>query len=196
MFNGFWLIKPFYDVMFVTFGIFCSGLFAFFASGFFCPFASWSMLKIISGGQTGVDQIALSLAQAYGLSTGGMAPKYYLTEGGSEHVLLKGYGLIESSTTDFKVRTHHNCFYSDATLLFGDISSAGSKATIKICRQFEKPLLINPTAAAVVELINKQHITILNIAGNRQTRLSPSHEENVKTVLNTTFQLYMQSFKV
>ena len=38
--------------------------------------------KIISGGQTGVDQAALRAAKACGIPTGGWAPKGWRTEDG------------------------------------------------------------------------------------------------------------------
>ena len=45
-------------------------------------------MKIISGGQTGVDRLALDVAKSLNIATGGTAPKGYLTENeiGRAHV--------------------------------------------------------------------------------------------------------------
>ena len=42
--------------------------------------------KIISGGQTGIDRMALELARELGLGTGGTAPKGYTTESGPDAI--------------------------------------------------------------------------------------------------------------
>jgi hypothetical protein len=41
-------------------------------------------MKIISGGQTGVDRLALDVAKSLNIATGGTAPNGYLTENGSD----------------------------------------------------------------------------------------------------------------
>ena len=38
--------------------------------------------KIISGGQTGIDQLALEIAIELGIETGGTAPPNFMTEDG------------------------------------------------------------------------------------------------------------------
>jgi hypothetical protein len=48
--------------------------------------------RVISGGQTGVDQAALRVAKAIGLATGGWAPLGWETEDGPAS-WLAGYGL-------------------------------------------------------------------------------------------------------
>ena len=50
------------------------------------------LTKIISGGQTGADQVALSVAVRLGLKTGGYAPLRYMTEDGPDPTLAR-YGL-------------------------------------------------------------------------------------------------------
>ena len=50
------------------------------------------LTKIISGGQTGIDQMGLMLAQLYNIETGGCAPKDLFTETGLQSG-LKNYGL-------------------------------------------------------------------------------------------------------
>ena len=43
--------------------------------------------KIISGGQTGADQIGLEVALSLGIPTGGTAPKGFITETGPNYKL-------------------------------------------------------------------------------------------------------------
>ena len=50
------------------------------------------MLKIISGGQTGIDRMGLEVARELGLPTGGTAPKSYWTENGADPSLA-AFGL-------------------------------------------------------------------------------------------------------
>lgn len=52
------------------------------------------LTKVISGGQTGVDQAALRAAKAARIPTGGYAPKGWLTEDGPAP-WLADFGLIE-----------------------------------------------------------------------------------------------------
>jgi len=56
--------------------------------------------RIVSGGQTGVDRVALDLALEFQIDTGGWVPKGRLTE---EDVPLptKYKNRIETSSTDF-----------------------------------------------------------------------------------------------
>lgn len=52
--------------------------------------------KIISGGQTGIDQIALELAREYGISTGGWMPPGFVTEDGDKPKMKGLYGMEET----------------------------------------------------------------------------------------------------
>lgn len=73
-------------------------------------------MKIVSGGQTGADQVALEVAYYLGLETGGIAPKGYLTEKGSNLELKTKYKLVENHTKDYQVRTKQNVENSDGTI--------------------------------------------------------------------------------
>lgn len=63
--------------------------------------------KVISGGQTGVDQAALRAAKACGIPTGGYAPKDYMTEDGPSP-WLADFGLIALTVSDYPRRTKAN----------------------------------------------------------------------------------------
>lgn len=125
---------------------------------------------VISGGQTGIDQLALITAKTFGIKTGGIAPKTYRTEMGSNYV-LKEFGLIEDVFFNYSSRTEKNVINSDGTILFGNTSSFGTKQTIKFLIKHNKPYLDNPTPEEMYDFINNNNIKILNVAGNRGSKL-------------------------
>ena len=53
----------------------------------------YQLERVISGGQTGIDQLGLEVARSLGTPTGGVAPKGYLTESGPNSSLREWYGL-------------------------------------------------------------------------------------------------------
>jgi hypothetical protein len=73
------------------------------------------LVRIISGGQTGVDQAALRAARACGLEYGGWAPLGWLTEDGSRSEFA------ELPTSDYPTRTRRNVMEASATILFGTL---------------------------------------------------------------------------
>lgn len=64
-------------------------------------------IKVISGGQTGVDQAALRAARAAGLPTGGWACKGWVTEAGPAP-WLADFGLVECPWPGYPARTRWN----------------------------------------------------------------------------------------
>lgn len=136
-------------------------------------------IKIISGGQTGVDLAGLRAAQCMGLRTGGCAPHRWRTQAGPQPGLTL-FGLQEASTSNYRDRTEVNVCNSDATLLiYVDGESPGTKLTRKLCKQHDRPCyevdLKSPVNVPAVEAwiraraINASAISggfILNIAGN------------------------------
>jgi hypothetical protein len=57
--------------------------------------------RVLSGGQSGVDQAALRAARACGLDTGGWAPAGWMTEVGPAS-WLADYGLVECPEPGFR----------------------------------------------------------------------------------------------
>lgn len=130
-----------------------------------CP-----ITKIISGGQTGADIAGLAAAHAMGIPTGGSVTKGARNETGvispeSMHL----YGLKELSSESYAMRTAVNVHDSDGTVVYGKITSAGSRLTLRECRLQSKSYLTNPTSATLAQWVQDRNIRILNVAGNRES---------------------------
>ena len=82
--------------------------------------------RILTGGQTGADQVALKVALAFGLETGGWAPKGFKTEDGAAP-WLRDYGLVEAPTFDYAARTRLNMDAADMALILA-IGAAGLRS--------------------------------------------------------------------
>jgi len=139
--------------------------------------------KVISGGQTGVDQGGLMAAWAAGVATGGFCPAGWRTTAGP-NPLLAVLGLTEHPSSSYPPRTVLNIETADATLLLGfNLNSAGSRLTAAECARVGKPCLqvqfpqgSRSTVAVEITLIETivsfiiQHqVEVLNVAGNRDS---------------------------
>lgn len=143
---------------------------------------SVKVTKVISGGQTGADRIGLEVAKELGIPTGGIAPKGYRTEDGSD-ASLRDFGLLPSSSSNYADRTEQNVLNSDGTVLFGDMTSAGSKQTIAFLKKYSKPYIENPTSSELVDFLAHNYIRTLNVAGNRGSKLSREAADEARNVL-------------
>lgn len=142
--------------------------------------------KIISGGQTGADQAALLTAHLLHIPTGGTAPKGWRTEAGPEPALAT-YGLVQSVSSNYRVRTEANVRDSDGTVLFSRRpGSPGSAQTVDACERQAKPYIINPTASELVAWCRDHQISVLNVAGNRASK-APKIFCRVEAVLTAAF---------
>lgn len=126
------------------------------------------LTKVISGGQTGVDQTSLKEAKAIGLETGGTAAKFWRTDAGPAP-WLADYGLVQSHSANYAVRTHQNVSDSDCTVWFGKVSP-GYWCTRNGCTKHTKPFYDNPSGLQIEYLCNTY--SVINFAGNRQ-RVNP-----------------------
>ena len=100
-----------------------------------------SLEKIISGGQTGGDEGGLKAGKALGLQTGGFAPKGWRVDGGTNPWLAE-YGLVETTSSNYTLRTEENVKASDATVIFGDAHSPGCGLTQRLCKRHGKPVFL------------------------------------------------------
>lgn len=136
--------------------------------------------KVISGGQTGVDQAALRAAHACGIETGGWAPAMWQTEDGPAPWLTR-YGMLPHSGS-YAARTTANVADSDATLvLFVGGVTGGTGRTVKEAERLGKPcLIINLGAvhdehgvrarAEIREFLVGNEARTLNVAGPRESK--------------------------
>jgi len=147
-------------------------------------------MKVISGGQYGVDRIGLEVARSLGITTGGTAPKGFRTENGPD-LSLKEFGLVEHSDYNYSARTRQNVLDADGTVLFGDYTSHGSAETIKYCKELKKPFLKNPTADELVAWLYANKIQVLNVAGNRGSKMLTIQFQVYTQVLRTALQQYI-----
>jgi hypothetical protein len=130
-------------------------------------------MKIISGGQTGVDRAALDTAIALGIPHGGWCPRGRLAEDGR---IPDCYQLRETETTDYAVRTEQNVLDSDATLiLYRGNLSGGTKLTAELAERHARPYLLVDLAAPlhvadVLTWLDAHRPAVLNIAGPRESQ--------------------------
>lgn len=134
---------------------------------------------IISGGQTGVDQVSLRVGAALGLATGGWAPRGWKTLDGPAPWLGNEHGLVESGW-DYSGRTSANVRDSDATVRFArDFCSTGERCTFNAIRKWEKfhlDILIvgrevvypEDRQGKLIHFLVENNVRILNVAGNSE----------------------------
>jgi len=133
------------------------------------------LVKIISGGQTGADIAGLSAGKELGLEVGGVAPRGYRTDVGSNYDLRDLYGVTEHTSASYSPRTLENIRNSDGTIIFDFTRySRGSDETRDMALRQNKPLLdirsaddIDPVA--IRAWIINENIRVLNVAGNRES---------------------------
>lgn len=157
--------------------------------------------KIISGGQTGADQGGLEAAKIAGLETGGIMPRGFRTTNGPNPELAELYGLTEDKYDNYQNRTKLNVERSDGTIILAiDMDSTGTLLTQKCANNAKKPILLipvkkfpSPTVLHEEKMIQEakkfiidNNITVLNIAGNRESGNS-GLQESVREFLVKVF---------
>ena len=156
---------------------------------------SMQVTKIISGGQTGMDQIGLQVGKSLGLQTGGTATPRFYTEAGINTNLRDEYGLEEISAENqrgmtgkqfYLPRTEQNVINSDGTVYFTSnpgSNTGGLKATRDFARQHGKPFIVNPTTEQLRTWLIENGIRTLNVAGSRGSRLTEAMKQSFSQVL-------------
>jgi SAM-dependent methyltransferase len=157
-----------------------------------------TLVKIISGGQTGVDQAALRAARHCGLEIGGWCPPGRECEAG---VIPLEFPLMETprdrSLDAPKVprsqRTEWNVRDSDGTLVIvAGIRRDGVDWTIECASRYQRPLLVcdldDPKAKEkILEWLKACRIRTLNVAGSKES-VAPGIEERAHALLAGVFK--------
>lgn len=151
-------------------------------------------MKIITGGQTGVDRAALDTAISLGIDYGGYIPKGRKAEDGK--IDEKYDKLTELDTEDYKARTEKNAVESDATIIFTSGKPTGGTAyTIKCLKKHKKEYLLidikDKTDDEIITAIKYWLTTykpeVLNIAGPRESK-APGIYKKVFEILKEAFR--------
>jgi hypothetical protein len=105
-------------------------------------------MKVVSGGQTGVDRAALDSAIALDMDYGGWCPKGGWAEDLPDPpgLLARYPALIETPTADPPERTRWNVRDSDATLILvdrgGEAVSGGTRLAVQMASRLGKPCIV------------------------------------------------------
>ena len=138
--------------------------------------------KIVSGGQTGADQGALSACAQVDFPYGGWIPKGRRTEKGK---VPARYRMRQHWSRHYPPRTEKNVKDSDGTVIFTyGKPDGGSLLTIAFAKQHGKPCLkvdLNQAPDAVVARVvrwikrNLPDGAVLNVAGSRRSKAPGIH---------------------
>ena len=136
-------------------------------------------LKVVTGGQTGVDQAALFAARVCKVQTGGCAyqrdGRQYVTEDG-EADWLRDYGL--APVGKYNDEYGHNVYGTDATLVFG-VSTGGSNLVRVMGRYAQRPCKhigwsvadgFSEKAEDVAKWLTMMNVKQVCVAGNRESK--------------------------
>lgn len=129
-------------------------------------------LKIVSGGQTGVDRAALETAIEIGLPHGGWCPRGRLAEDGP---IDSQFELRETEQAAYRFRTERNILDSDGTLvLHRKPIQGGTALTIQLANKHQRPLcVINLNQRLIPNFVDDwlscHSIQTLNVAGPRES---------------------------
>lgn len=132
-------------------------------------------VKIVSGGQTGVDRAALDVALKHRIECGGWCPADRLDEFGR---IPDRYPVRELGAGGFTERTLQNVKDSDGTvIIFSTKLAGGTEQTVRFCVELRRPHQLidglkvpaDQAARLIAEFVHKHEIKILNVAGPRQT---------------------------
>ncbi len=154
------------------------------------------LLKIVSGGQTGVDRAALDAALAISFPCGGWCPHGRRAEDG---VIPLDYPLKETDQAAYEIRTRLNVRDSDGTLIITRGKPTGGTAyTIAETRKTGCPCLVidldeeerkneivsTVVTAKITTWMNRERICVLNVAGPRESKISGIYKDALRVIKN------------
>jgi hypothetical protein len=141
------------------------------------------LLKVISGGQTGVDRGALDAALALQVECGGWCPAGRLAEDGT---VPKRYPVMELANAGYAERTAQNVADSDGTLVISNgVPLGGTRETVDRCIDMRKPYhIINCASKSLDETIEGATEFVkglsFRIAQTTPVRLGPRNLSSVR----------------
>jgi hypothetical protein len=139
-------------------------------------------VKIISGGQTGVDRAALDVALKHGIESGGWCPTGRLDEFGK---IPERYPVKELESGGFTERTLQNVKDSDGTVIvYPGKLSGGTEQTVRFCVEQQRPLKLidssnvstEKAAQLIADFVRTNTIDVLNVAGPRQSEWAKGYD--------------------
>jgi hypothetical protein len=151
-------------------------------------------VKIVSGGQTGVDRAALDVALKHEIECGGWCPAGRLDEFGR---IPDRYPVQELHAGGFTERTLQNVKDSDGTVvIYADELVGGTNQTVRFCVDLKRPhqlidaskLSAEGAAKLIIDFVRENKIGILNIAGPRQSEW-PQGYDYASRALNAFLKL-------
>jgi hypothetical protein len=141
-----------------------------------------TLMKIVSGGQTGVDRGALDAALAAEFTCGGWCPEGRRSEDGP---IPDRYPLHVLTGSGYRQRTLQNVLDSDGTLmLFVGALTGGTKLTREFCLREKKPVLavdaaqisVSGAVEGVRSFVAQHDVHVLNVAGPRASGRGEGHQ--------------------
>ncbi len=146
------------------------------------------MIKVISGGQTGVDRAALDAALDSGAEAGGWCPEGRMAEDG---MIPDKYPVKVLPNAGYRQRTRRNVKDSDGTIvIYFSHPSGGTEQTIGDCIKERKPymlidaeeLSVEKASTIITTFIVRNSITVLNVAGPRSSGEPRAYEYANKVI--------------
>ncbi len=139
-------------------------------------------IKIVSGGQTGVDRGGLQATIDLGLAWGGWAPKGWRSEDGAIPSLYR-MNMQECASANYLVRTRRNVADSHATLIITNAYplSGGTLKTRFFCEEMMRPHFVVSLDEAdavgkvqrwLAQFFAQEHPVpfVMNVAGSRESK--------------------------
>jgi len=139
------------------------------------------VLKIVSGGQTGVDRAALDVAMELGMQTGGWCPAGRRAADG---VVPAHYKITEIPSGGYHKRTKWNVRDSDGTLIISPLPlTGGTLLTANVAEKLNKPCFIididQASHAGFIDWLSQNGIAVMNVAGPREESAPGIHARAV-----------------
>ena len=138
-------------------------------------------MKIISGGQTGVDRAALDVALRHGIEAGGWCPAGRLDEFGR----IPDQYPVQELAGGFTERTLQNVKDSEGTvIIYSGKLGGGTGQTVRFCMELQRPhqlidaskVSAEDAAELIAGFVRKHKIDILNVAGPRQSEWTEGYD--------------------